>query len=138
MVNRLMAFLNHYSTLPQKMTISPKNDNMSLDFGLRAMEKTAKPDYSDQDKYLGKLMAAARRAKRVKQREIAAHLGCDQSFIAKVEAGKRHLDLMEFVIACRTIGVDPRKIIGRLLKRWPDLVAQPPSPPDQGTPADQG
>ncbi len=94
------------------------------------MAKPKKSDYSEQHARLGRLLGAARRKQNLKQRQVAARLGRQQSFVAKYEKGRRHLDVAEFVAVARAIGVDPRRIIARLLKRWPDAPAEPPPPPE--------
>jgi transcriptional regulator with XRE-family HTH domain len=93
------------------------------------MAKPKKSEYSEQHERLGKLLLAARKAQKLKQRQVAEKLGRQQTFIAKYEGGKRHLDVVEFVTIAKAIGVDPRRIISRLLKRWPDASVEAPSPP---------
>jgi transcriptional regulator with XRE-family HTH domain len=92
------------------------------------MAKPKKPDYSEQHDRLGKLLLSARKSQKLKQRQVADKLGRQQTFVAKYEGGKRHLDVVEFVLVAKAIGVDPRRVIARLLKRWPDVPAesQPP------------
>jgi transcriptional regulator with XRE-family HTH domain len=89
-----------------------------------------KTEYSEQNQRLWRLLTAARKAQRLKQREVAARLGRQQTFVAKYERGTRRLDVAEFVAISRAIGVDPRRIISRLLKCWPDAPGEvaPPSP----------
>jgi transcriptional regulator with XRE-family HTH domain len=97
------------------------------------MAKPKKSDYSEQHVRLGKLLGAARKKQKLKQRQVAARLGRQQSFVAKYEKGRRHLDVAEFVAVARAIGVDPRRIIARLLKRWPDAPAESqPLPESKG------
>lgn len=46
------------------------------------------------------------------QAELAAELGCHQSFVARIESGQRRIDVPEFLILCRVLRADPNKIIG--------------------------
>jgi len=49
------------------------------------------------------------------QHEVAERLGRPQSFVAKVEGGERRLDVIEFIELTRALGVDPVRLIKRLL-----------------------
>jgi transcriptional regulator with XRE-family HTH domain len=95
------------------------------------MTKPKKSLYPEQHERLGKILAAARKSQKLKQRQVADKIGRPQTFVAKYEAGKRQLDVIEFVTIVKAIGgVDPRRIIGRLLKRWPDPPVETESPPE--------
>jgi transcriptional regulator with XRE-family HTH domain len=91
------------------------------------MEKSEKPDLSAQNERLRRLLAIARKVRNLSQREIAKRIGQPPSFIGKIENGTRGVSVVEMVQIAKAIGVDPRRIITRLLKGWPD--AQPPTEP---------
>ncbi|MCR6733402.1 MAG: helix-turn-helix domain-containing protein [Afipia sp.] len=44
------------------------------------------------------------------QQVLATKLDVPQSFVAKVEAGERRVDVVEFVAIARALGVDPLKL----------------------------
>ncbi|WP_245611396.1 helix-turn-helix domain-containing protein [Solidesulfovibrio alcoholivorans] len=41
----------------------------------------------------------------LRQAELAARLGCPQSFVSKYESGQRRLDLIELEAICKALGV---------------------------------
>jgi transcriptional regulator with XRE-family HTH domain len=48
------------------------------------------------------------------QSQLAAKLSKPQSFVAKYEAGERQLDVIEFVLVTRAIGISSTSAIRRL------------------------
>lgn len=50
------------------------------------------------------------------QRQLAAKLGRERSFVARVEQGERRVDLVEFAWICRACGVSAEKITRDLLR----------------------
>jgi len=63
------------------------------------------------------LLVAARKRAGITQAELGKKLGYRQTFISKLELGERRLDAAEFVMVCRTIGVDPYEIMQKAEKR---------------------
>ncbi|MFW6039124.1 MAG: helix-turn-helix domain-containing protein [bacterium] len=51
------------------------------------------------------------------QRQLADHLGREQSFVGRIETGQRRIDLVEFVWICKACGADPQEEINRLVSR---------------------
>jgi len=41
------------------------------------------------------------------QRQFAARLGREQSFVSRLEKGERRIDLLEWVWLCQALGRDP-------------------------------
>ncbi len=56
---------------------------------------------------VGAVLAAARRKANLTQVELAQRLGKPQSVVSQFEAGKRRLDVVEFVGVVRTLGAEP-------------------------------
>lgn len=50
-------------------------------------------------------MIEARKAAGLTQRDVAKAIGKPPSFIAKIEQGERRLDLVEFIVIARALGV---------------------------------
>lgn len=71
--------------------------------------------HSPKHQALCELLIAARRKAGLTQLEVAERLGRPQSFVAKVEGGERRLDVIEFIELTRALGVDPVRLIKRLL-----------------------
>jgi transcriptional regulator with XRE-family HTH domain len=66
-------------------------------------------------KIVGEILAAARRRANLTQDELAAGLQKPQSFVSAFEAGKRRVDLVEFLLIARTIGTDPVEIFTEIV-----------------------
>lgn len=77
--------------------------------------------FTDAHKLLIQALTAARKAAGLKQTELAAKLGKDQSFISNIERGERRVDVIEFIALSRAIGVDAADLLEKLAT---DLPAQ--------------
>lgn len=67
------------------------------------------------------LVWVSRIEKRITQAKLAEALGRPQSFIAKVENGERKLDVVEFAVITRLLGVDAGAVIERIGERFHSL-----------------
>jgi transcriptional regulator with XRE-family HTH domain len=76
------------------------------------MQKTI---YTQQHKRLCELLIEARKKADLTQAEVAERLGRPQSFVAKYEGGERRLDVVEFLAVAQVIGVEPSKLLVKLL-----------------------
>ncbi|CAI1004322.1 Predicted transcriptional regulator [Serratia liquefaciens] len=68
-----------------------------------------------------KTLRDARIEKSITQAKLAEALERPQSFIAKVENGERKLDVVEFAVIARLLGVDAGAIIDRIGGRFHSL-----------------
>ncbi|MEH2010880.1 helix-turn-helix domain-containing protein [Nostoc sp.] len=59
-------------------------------------------------------MIAARKEAKLTQQTLAKSLKKPQSFVAKYENGERRLDVIEFLLVTRVIGVDPCDILTKV------------------------
>ena len=48
------------------------------------------------------------------QRDLAARLKRPHSFIGRIEAGERRIDVIEFIEIARVMGLDPKHLFARL------------------------
>ena len=78
---------------------------------MRAAAKWVQPEHH---KVVGAALAAARRTANMTQVELAALLGKPQSVVSGYEAGKRRVDLVEFLLIARTLGADPLEILAEI------------------------
>jgi len=53
------------------------------------------------------------------QKALAIKLGRPQSYVGKVEVGDRRLDIYEFVIYCRALGMNPSSLLSDTLRKSP-------------------
>ena len=63
---------------------------------------------------VGTALATARQHANITQVELARRLGKPQSFVSAYEAGKRRVDLVEFMVIVRALGADPVKIFAEI------------------------
>lgn len=73
---------------------------------------------------LAAAVVAMRKRTGMTQRDLAAALGREQNYIARIEQGQRRVDLVEWVQICRALGEDPEAEIAALVKRISPLVPQ--------------
>lgn len=59
-------------------------------------------------------MIAARKEAQLTQATLAQSIKKPQSFVAKYENGERRLDVIEFLLIARVIGIDPCDILRRV------------------------
>jgi transcriptional regulator with XRE-family HTH domain len=64
-------------------------------------------------------LAAARQRANMTQVELARRLGKPQSVVSGYEAGKRRVDVVEFLLIVRTLGADPVEIFAEILRSLP-------------------
>ena len=79
---------------------------------MRAAAKWVQPEHYQ---VVGKALEAARRRANMTQVELAQRLGKPQSVVPGYEAGKRRVDVVEFLLIARTLGADPLEIFGAIL-----------------------
>lgn len=66
--------------------------------------------------YIAIIDGLVRRRKQIgiSQIELAATLGCDQSFVSRIERRQRRLDVWEYVQFCRALKIDPGALLDDL------------------------
>ena len=64
---------------------------------------------------LREALVAAREAADLTQASVADALGRPQSYVSKVEAGERRLDVVEFLELAETLGADPLAIVEEVM-----------------------
>lgn len=65
-----------------------------------------------------------RKQRNMTQRDLAAAVGREQNYIARIEQGQRRVDLVEWIILCRACKVDPVEQIAALVRHIAPLVPQ--------------
>jgi hypothetical protein len=76
-----------------------------------AVQKTI---HSDGQATLRRLLRDTRIAQGLSQVELAKSLKVPQSFVSKVEAGERRLDVIEFIAYSRGVGATPQALLKKL------------------------
>lgn len=64
---------------------------------------------------VGTALAAARRRSNLTQDELASRLQKPQSFVSDFERGQRRIDLVEFVVIARALGLDPLEVFREIV-----------------------
>lgn len=60
-------------------------------------------------------LVEARKNSGVHQAQLAQRLGRPQSFVSKFENGERRLDVVEFVVVCKALAVEPASILKQVI-----------------------
>jgi transcriptional regulator with XRE-family HTH domain len=70
----------------------------------------------EHQKVVGAALEAARRRANLTQVELARRLGKPQSVVSGYEAGKRRVDVVEFLLIVRALGADPLAIFAEIAR----------------------
>jgi transcriptional regulator with XRE-family HTH domain len=62
-----------------------------------------------------RVLVAARRNQGLSQRELARRLGKPRSFVSKIESRERRLDIVEFILLAREMGIHPLDLLDSIL-----------------------
>jgi transcriptional regulator with XRE-family HTH domain len=73
--------------------------------------------HSRQNQCVRQKIVALRNRAKLTQRQLAAKLERERSFIGRLELGERRLDLVEFFWLCRACGTDPVKECASIMKQ---------------------
>jgi transcriptional regulator with XRE-family HTH domain len=73
--------------------------------------------YSRQSECVRKLIVALRNRAGLTQRQLAAKLQREHSFVGRLELGERRLDVVEFFWLCQACGADAAKESARLMRQ---------------------
>lgn len=75
--------------------------------------------HSDENKTLVAVLVKARKAAGVSQVELAERLNKSQQFVSRIESSERRVDLLEFIMIARALRMEPRDLLGRVLRQLP-------------------
>jgi transcriptional regulator with XRE-family HTH domain len=78
--------------------------------------------HSDENKTLVAILVKARKAAGISQFELAERLNKSQQFVSRIESGERRVDLLEFIMIARALKIEPRDLLGRVLRQLPKQV----------------
>lgn len=65
-------------------------------------------------------LRTARTEKGLSQREVARRMGKPVSFLNKIELVERRIDVLEFVLLCRALDMDPHALLDRMIAKFTD------------------
>jgi transcriptional regulator with XRE-family HTH domain len=83
---------------------------------MRAAAKWVQPE---QYRIVGATLMGARQRANMTQVELARRLGKPQSVVSGYEAGKRRVDVIEFLLIVRELGADPVEIFAEVVGSLP-------------------
>jgi ribosome-binding protein aMBF1 (putative translation factor) len=64
---------------------------------------------------LRRRLLEARRARGLRQADLADRLGRPQSFVSNYERGERRLEVSEFIVIARVLGVDAAAVVAEMV-----------------------
>lgn len=82
-------------------------------------ESMIKSLHSDEYRKLTKWLKSCREAKGLSMRDLAEKMSVPHTFIAKIEARERRLDVIEYLIYCKSLEVSPLeglKVVDKFLR----------------------
>lgn len=83
--------------------------------------RVARTTHTEPYKILLKMLIEARNRADVTQTELASRLGRPQPFISLVERGERRIDVIQFYVIMKALGVDPEEAFRDLIGRLPEI-----------------
>jgi ribosome-binding protein aMBF1 (putative translation factor) len=87
------------------------------DAGTGAFHRHMRDDiHSTEHRRLREILKRYRLAAGLRQADLAAQTGRSQAYISKFENGDLRLDMVDFVLLCRTIGADPHLVLDEVFK----------------------
>ena len=75
--------------------------------------------HSDENKALVAVLVKVRKGVGISQTELAERLNKSQQFVSRFESGERRIDLLEFIMIARALKIEPRDLLGRVLRQLP-------------------
>lgn len=76
--------------------------------------------FTEANDRLVQVLVSARQEAGLRQSDLAAKLGKDQSFVSNIERGQRRVDVLEFYMLAKSIGVDPIDLFTRAVGEFPE------------------
>jgi ribosome-binding protein aMBF1 (putative translation factor) len=62
------------------------------------------------------LLVSTRNQAGLSQRDLAARLKRPHSFVGRIEAGERRVDVVEFIEIARVLDIDPKHLFAKLIE----------------------
>lgn len=78
-----------------------------------------KSAFSDAHQLLVDAIIAARHEAGLKQSDVAAILGKNQSYVSNIERGERRIDVLEFYMLARAMKVEPARLFEQATREFP-------------------
>lgn len=76
--------------------------------------------FQNENENLGLFLREARKRSHVSQVELAHRLEMPQSYVSKFERAERRLEIVEFVMICRALEIDPIETLREFLTSDPE------------------
>jgi transcriptional regulator with XRE-family HTH domain len=76
-----------------------------------------RPNRAESRRLVGEVLRDLRLAARLRQEDVATHVGRPQSYISKVESGERSLELIEAILVAQALGVPPTALVQEVAER---------------------
>lgn len=80
------------------------------------------PQTSPEYRALSEVLLEARTAAGLTQRDLAARLDRQHSFIGKIESGSRHINVIEFIEVAGALGIDPERLFAKVVNSTKQLL----------------
>ena len=87
------ASYNHPACSYGRAVWVDKNNEAYTQVGMSTPLYTIIPDEQDERERIGREISELRKASGLSQTELGARIGCDRSYIAKIENGRQHISI---------------------------------------------
>lgn len=81
-----------------------------------------KSAFTDAHRSMVSVLVQARRSSGLTQTELSAKLGKNQSYISNIERLQRRVDVVEFYVIAKAMGVDPSWLFQEAIAQFPAEV----------------
>lgn len=78
--------------------------------------------FSGAHEHLVEVLIRARRKAGLTQTQLAELIGKDQKFISLIERRQRRVDVVEFYVLAKAMGLDPVRLYGDVVRKFPAKV----------------
>ncbi|PZU06729.1 helix-turn-helix transcriptional regulator [Sphingomonas sp.] len=75
--------------------------------------------FTDANQAVVEVVKGARLSANLRQVDLAARMGKDQSWMSLVEGSQRRLDVVEFIRIAQALGVEPTALLAEVVKKLP-------------------
>jgi ribosome-binding protein aMBF1 (putative translation factor) len=106
---------------------SPGRSEVRLAPLAMASARRPNPVFSDEYAAVRQVLVTARMGAGVSQRGLAARLGKAQSHVCRIEQGERRVDLLEFYLIAKALGVNPTGLFSDIVRSLDAAPAAAPS-----------
>jgi transcriptional regulator with XRE-family HTH domain len=94
-------------------------------YGRRIMTEITRTENDNRQQWLAKLLVEERKTRGIHQQKLARKLRQHQSWVSRLESGRRRIDVCEFLDLAKAIGFNPSAVLEKIQGVVRNRVAKP-------------